>query len=105
MGGNTIAFAQTCERVIAIDNDETRLRLARHNAAIYGVADRIEFLLGDFVQFVKTLVARGEGHYVVTLLPMLRSIIRHNRSTVDLGLAFGICGCSALNSGTSIIYS
>jgi len=61
VGGNAIAFAQTCERVIAIDNDETRLRLARHNAAIYGVADRIEFLLGDFVQFAKTLVARGEA--------------------------------------------
>ena len=59
VGGNTIAFAQTCERVIAIDNDETRLRLARHNAVIYGVADRIEFLLGDFVQFAKTLVGRG----------------------------------------------
>ena len=61
VGGNAIAFAQTCERVIAIDNDETRLRLARHNAAIYGVADRIEFVLGDFVQFAKTLVGRGEA--------------------------------------------
>ena len=61
VGGNAIAFAQTCERVIAIDNDETRLRLARHNAAIYGVVDRIEFVLGDFVQFAKTLVGRGEA--------------------------------------------
>ena len=61
VGGNAIAFAQTCERVIAIDNDETRLRLARHNAAIYGVADRIEFVLGDFVQFAKTLAERGEA--------------------------------------------
>jgi len=60
VGGNAIAFAQACERVIAIDNDETRLRLARHNAAIYGVADRIEFVLGDFVQFAKTLTGRGE---------------------------------------------
>ena len=60
VGGNAIAFAQTCERVIAIDNDETRLRLARHNAAIYGVADRIEFVLGDFLLFAKTLTGRGE---------------------------------------------
>jgi len=60
VGGNAIAFAQTCERVIAIDNDETRLRLARHNAVIYGVADRIEFVLGDFTQFAKTLAGRGE---------------------------------------------
>ena len=61
VGGNAIAFAQTCERVIAIDNDETRLRLARHNAAIYGVTDRIEFVLGDFIQFAKTLALRGEA--------------------------------------------
>ena len=61
VGGNAIAFAQTCERVIAIDNDETRLRLARHNATIYGVADRIEFVLGDFVQFAKTLTGRVEA--------------------------------------------
>ena len=60
VGGNAIAFAQTCEHVIAIDNDEIRLRLARHNAAIYGVADRIEFVLGDFIQFAKTLSGRGE---------------------------------------------
>lgn len=60
VGGNAIAFAQTCEHVIAIDNDETRLQLARHNAAIYGVADRIEFILGDFIQFAGTLSARGK---------------------------------------------
>lgn len=61
VGGNAIAFAQTCERVIAIDNDVTRLRLARHNATIYGVVDRIEFILGDSVQFVRTLAGRGEA--------------------------------------------
>lgn len=60
VGGNAIAFAQTCEHVIAIDNDETRLRLARHNAAIYGVSDRIEFVLGDFIQFAQTLAGRCE---------------------------------------------
>jgi trimethylguanosine synthase len=41
--------------VIAIDNSPTRLALARHNAAVYGVVDRIEFILGDFVSFAKTL--------------------------------------------------
>lgn len=60
VGGNAIAFAQTCEHVIAIDSDETRLQLARHNAAIYGVADRIEFVLGDFIQFAKTIAGMGE---------------------------------------------
>ena len=31
-GGNTIAFARTCDRVIAIDNNRARLEMARHNA-------------------------------------------------------------------------
>jgi len=55
VGGNAIAFAKVCERVIAIDNSATRLALARHNAAVYGVVDRIEFILGDFISFAKSL--------------------------------------------------
>ncbi|XP_078670961.1 uncharacterized protein LOC144911057 isoform X2 [Branchiostoma floridae x Branchiostoma belcheri] len=50
VGGNAIQFAFTCERVIAIDIDPVKLECARHNAAIYGVADRIEFLQGDYLQ-------------------------------------------------------
>ncbi|CAK5273807.1 unnamed protein product [Mycena citricolor] len=53
VGGNAIAFAKTCERVIAMDVSPTRLALARHNAQIYGVADRIEFILGDYVSFAE----------------------------------------------------
>jgi 23S rRNA G2445 N2-methylase RlmL len=45
--------------VIAIDNHPIRLRLARHNALQLGVADRIEFVLGDFVTYAKSLVERG----------------------------------------------
>ena len=37
--------------VIAIDTSPTRLALARHNAVIYGVADRIEFILADYLSF------------------------------------------------------
>lgn len=40
--------------VIALDVSRTRLALARHNAQIYGVADRIEFVLSDFLSFVKS---------------------------------------------------
>ncbi|WVQ96050.1 hypothetical protein IAU59_003150 [Kwoniella sp. CBS 9459] len=53
VGGNVIEFAKTCERVIAIDNDLTRLKLARHNALHHGVADRIEFILGDYTNFAR----------------------------------------------------
>ena len=40
--------------VIAIDNDPIRLRLARHNALHLGVADRIDFILADFVEWATT---------------------------------------------------
>ncbi|KAJ8455023.1 hypothetical protein ONZ45_g6177 [Pleurotus djamor] len=59
VGANAIAFAKTCQRVIALDINPTRLALARHNAQIYGVADRIEFILADFVSFAKTLASTG----------------------------------------------
>ena len=55
VGGNAIQFAFTCERVIAIDIDPQKISLARHNAAVYGVEDRIEFIVGDFFKVVPTL--------------------------------------------------
>ena len=72
-GGNSIQFAFTCERgndavyrsyntrqltyctVIAIDIDPKKIEMARHNAAIYGVADRIEFIVGDFFHVAPSL--------------------------------------------------
>ncbi|WVO23212.1 uncharacterized protein IAS62_004559 [Cryptococcus decagattii] len=59
VGGNAIAFAKTCERVIAIDNDITRLKLARHNALHHGVADRIEFILGDYTEFARSFAEKN----------------------------------------------
>ena len=47
--------------VIALDISPTRLALARHNAEIYGVADRIEFILADFLSFARTLRPDGKG--------------------------------------------
>lgn len=43
--------------VIAIDIDPEKIRIARHNATIYGVQDRIEFIVGDFLLLSNTLVA------------------------------------------------
>ncbi|KAF8991047.1 RNA cap guanine-N2 methyltransferase-domain-containing protein [Cyathus striatus] len=57
VGGNAIAFAKTCQRVIALDTSPTRLALARHNAQIYGVADRIEFILADYLSFAKSYLS------------------------------------------------
>uniref|UniRef100_A0A182U5G1 Trimethylguanosine synthase n=1 Tax=Anopheles melas TaxID=34690 RepID=A0A182U5G1_9DIPT len=56
-GGNTIQFAFSCQKVIAIDIDPRKIEMAKHNAAVYGVADRIEFIVGDFMQLVDRLQA------------------------------------------------
>ncbi|XP_062337062.1 trimethylguanosine synthase [Osmerus eperlanus] len=64
VGGNAIQFALTGKRVLAIDIDPVRLALARHNAQVYQVAERIDFLQGDFLQLAPRL--RGD---VVFLSP------------------------------------
>ncbi|KAI0793711.1 S-adenosyl-L-methionine-dependent methyltransferase [Fomes fomentarius] len=68
VGGNAIAFAKTCERVIALDISPVRLALARHNAALYGVEDRIEFVLADFFSFARTLKQRAHRKIDVVFL-------------------------------------
>jgi len=56
-GGNAIALARMpwCRRVVALDSDPRRLDMARHNAAIYGVQQRIEFRQGDFFEIAPGL--------------------------------------------------
>ncbi len=45
-GGNAIGFARAGCRVVAVERDGARLDLARHNARVYGVSDRIRFVVG-----------------------------------------------------------
>jgi len=53
-GGNAIAFARRGCAVLAIEADRERLELARHNAGLYGVRDRIRFVHGDAIVLVPT---------------------------------------------------
>ena len=55
LGGNTIAFAKVCKKVIAIELDEQRLELAKHNARVAGVYSKIEFIHGDFMREITKL--------------------------------------------------
>ncbi|KAF9962684.1 Trimethylguanosine synthase [Mortierella alpina] len=57
VGGNSIQFALTCHRVIAIDIDPVRLECAKNNARVYGVEDRIEFICGDYMTLIPGLKA------------------------------------------------
>ncbi len=51
-GGNAIGFARAGCHVVAIELDRARLDEARHNAAVYGVSERIEHLCGDALELV-----------------------------------------------------
>lgn len=43
--------------MIAIDIDPAKIELARNNARVYGVSDRIEFIVGDFLKLAPKLIA------------------------------------------------
>ena len=58
VGGNTIGFARAGARVVAVERDPRRLGHARHNARVYGVEDRVEFVEGDAM----SLLERYPGH-------------------------------------------
>lgn len=48
VGGNTIQFALQFPVVFGVDLSFERLLLAKHNASIYGVQDKMELVRGDF---------------------------------------------------------
>jgi len=87
VGGNTIGFARAGCAVTAIEQDPHRLALARHNARIYGVEERIRFLNGDARRVVPTLEADmlfvdppwgvdwDRSHTAVADLPLLEDIL------------------------------
>ncbi|VVC43384.1 RNA cap guanine-N2 methyltransferase,S-adenosyl-L-methionine-dependent methyltransferase [Cinara cedri] len=57
VGSNAIQFALNCKSVIAIDIDPLKIELAQNNAEVYGVSNRIEFIIGDYYALASTLKA------------------------------------------------
>uniref|UniRef100_A0A8D0BUD5 Trimethylguanosine synthase n=1 Tax=Salvator merianae TaxID=96440 RepID=A0A8D0BUD5_SALMN len=57
VGGNAIQFGLAGKRVIAVDIDPVKISLAHNNAEVYGVADQIEFICGDFMKLAPSLKA------------------------------------------------
>ena len=55
LGGNAIAFAEAGLRVIAVELASDRRSLARRNAEVMGVSDRIELRCGDIARLLPTL--------------------------------------------------
>lgn len=80
VGGNSIQFAMTCNHVIAIDIDPVKIELAKNNARVYGVEDRIDFICGDFFKIVPGLV----GVDVIFLSPPWGGCDYANHEVFDL---------------------
>ncbi|KAL5240926.1 hypothetical protein ACI65C_008336 [Semiaphis heraclei] len=64
-GGNIIQLAKLCDKVIAVDIDPKKIELAKHNASIYGVYQKIEFIVGDFFKLENEI----RGDVIVTSPP------------------------------------
>ena len=71
VGGNSIQFAlsPSVTKVIAIDTDPDAIACAKHNAGIYGVEDKIEFVNGDFFALVETRFRFEDIHAVFASPP------------------------------------
>jgi hypothetical protein len=88
-GGNAIGFARAGCRVTAVELDPARLAMARTNARVYRVADRIRFVAGDARALAGELAADllfvdppwGERHdrrrVALGDLPLLRALLVH----------------------------
>jgi hypothetical protein len=77
-GGNAIGFARAGCSVTAIELDEDRLAMARHNAGVYGVADRIRFIPGD----ARRVIAEHEAD-LLFLDPPWGGCYNKERMTLD----------------------
>ena len=55
IGTDTVNFARSNARVTAVDVSERSLDIARRRAAVYGVSDRIRFVLADAEQLSSSL--------------------------------------------------
>ncbi|TKA75042.1 hypothetical protein B0A49_02189 [Cryomyces minteri] len=71
-GGNTIAFALSgrWERIFAIEKDPEVLQCAKHNAEVYGVANKIWWVQGDCFDIIKKrLISVGKDAVIFASPP------------------------------------
>ena len=59
-GGNAIQFALQGMHVLGFDLDSRRLRQAKHNTAVYGVAALCQFVQADWTKFAAGLAQSGK---------------------------------------------
>jgi len=59
VSGNAIAFAMSGAVVYTIEKDKSPNEIAKHNAKIYFVSDKIKFIHGDFFEEAPKIKAEG----------------------------------------------
>lgn len=52
---SNIFFVNRSSSVIAIDIDPVKVKMAMNNAKVYGVANYVDFVVGDFFQLAPSL--------------------------------------------------
>ena len=56
-GQNAIQFALSngCKKVIAVDSDADAIKCAKHNAELYEIAHKIEFVCDDIFRYIERI--------------------------------------------------
>ncbi|UPX19493.1 putative diacylglycerol O-acyltransferase tgs1 [Ascochyta rabiei] len=89
VGGNAIALARSgrWERVFAIEKDPKTLKCAKHNAEIYGVANKIFWLAGDCFETIRTSYGEDDVFDLTKMEPynlekLYRSFTKYSKEVV-----------------------
>jgi trimethylguanosine synthase len=69
LGMMSIAYAEQGFQVTAVDIDPEKIKKARHNAGVYGVADKIEFVCADVSEFAGKFNRKSKAYDNVVLDP------------------------------------
>ncbi|WZZ71693.1 hypothetical protein YC2023_083063 [Brassica napus] len=87
VGGNTIQFAKVSSSVIAIDIDPMKVKMAMNNANVYGVANHVDFVVGDFFSLAPSLKIKliffCPGRCIVSFATMGRTKLLQSREFQD----------------------
>lgn len=89
-GGNAIGFARAGCSVVAIEIDPSRLAMARHNAILYGVAGRIEFISGD----ARSIIPKHHADHLFIDPPWGERYHKDRVALSDLPLCEDLLECS-----------
>ncbi len=102
VGGNTIGFARAGCEVVAIEQSRERLAMARHNAKLYAVADRIRFVHADALAVMSEFLAADAGTIVFVDPPWGRDWADRQLRLADFPLLVGLRELVGRTPGTEL---